>query len=201
VRSVLIGIVLTVAAARPAYADSDGYYCAGSGYLAVEFRSFNGPGTSAPHVLKIVRFDEALGPRWTGEVVVEQFQTHTLTCSADGITFQGAGGLGRGLVSYLVQLDRNGAPRILSHTNDPAHSFDHIPPEPPNLGNWARAGVTPLISAGAAHRFQLRVTETNRRSRSVIRHDMKTVLEEIDQSGRVIRSLLLNKGSRDETID
>jgi len=201
VRSVLIGFVLMVAAARPGYADSDGYYCAGSGYLAAEFRSFNTPAGSGAHVLKIVKFDEVLGPRWTGEVIVEQFQTHTLTCNADGITFQGAGGLGRGLVSYVVQLDNNGAPRIASHTNDPAHSFDRVPPEPSNLGNWAKPGVTPLITAGTGHRFQLRVTETTRRNQSVIRHEMKTVLEEVNQSGRVLRSLLLNKGSRDETID
>src|SRR5262245_31201221 len=175
VRSLLILFTLLPVAVGTAYADSDGYYCAGSGYLAVEFRSFNSPGTSAPHVLKTVKFDEALGPRWTGQVVLEEFQTHTLTCTADGITIQGAGEPRRGLVSYIVQLDSNGAPRIVSQTNDPAHSFERIPPEPPNLGNWARPGITPLVSAATTHRFQLRVTETDRRVQSVIRHEMKTV--------------------------
>jgi len=200
-RSVFLAFALMVAA-RPVYADSDGYYCVGPGYLAVEFRSFNTPGENAKHVLKIVRFDDVKGPRWTGEVAIEQFQTHTLTCNVDGIVFQGAGGLARGLVSYVVQVDSNGVPRIVSHTSDPAHSFDRIPPEPSSLGNWAKPRLTPLPSPGGTHRFQLQVTETTRRpSRGLIRHEMKTVLEELDQSDRVVRSLLLNKGNRDETID
>src|SRR4029450_8332455 len=81
-RSLLIAIFPIVLAVHPAYADSDGYYCVGPGYLAVEFRSFSTPSINGPHVLKILHFDEEQGPRWTGEVLVEDFQTHVLTCGA-----------------------------------------------------------------------------------------------------------------------
>src|SRR5262252_326529 len=100
-------ILLLAAAALPLYADSDGYYCAAPGYLAVEFRSFSTPSTNA-HVLKILRFDDELGPRWSGEIVAEDFQTHLLTCGAKGIVFEGVGESRRGLVTYVVEFDSTG---------------------------------------------------------------------------------------------
>ena len=107
----------------PAYADSDGSYCVGPGYLAVEFRSFSTPSITGPHVLKILRFDEELGPRWAGEVLVEDFQTHVLTCGTTRIVFEGVGDSRRGLLSYVVEFDSSGWPRITSVSNDPSYVF------------------------------------------------------------------------------
>src|SRR5215469_12312918 len=127
----------------PAYADSDGSYCVGPGYLAVEFRSFSTSSITGPHVLKILRFDEELGPRWAGEVLVEDFQTHVLTCGTTRIVFEGVGDSRRGLLSYVVEFDSSGWPRITSVSNDPSYVF--VPKDgPAELGLWAIPGVTPL---------------------------------------------------------
>jgi hypothetical protein len=199
-RSLLIAIFPIVLAVHPAYADSDGYYCVGPGYLAVEFRSFSTPSINGPHVLKILHFDEEQGPRWTGEVLVEDFQTHVLTCGATRIIFEGAGDSRRGLVSYLVELDSTGWPRIMSVSNDPSYVF--VPRDgPANLGLWARPGVTSLPTASKERHFQLHVTATSSRKDGAILHDKRTVIEELDASGQVFRSLQLAQGTQIETID
>lgn len=87
-RSLLLLLLVAGTSVQTAYADSDGYFCTGPGYLAAEFRAFSTRGLSGVHVLKIFRFDEALGPRLTGELAVEEFQTHTLTCASEVITFE-----------------------------------------------------------------------------------------------------------------
>jgi hypothetical protein len=200
-RSLLLVLIVAGIAVPTAYADSDGYFCSGPGYLAVEFRAFSTRGLSGEHVLKILRFDDALGPRWIGEVVVEEFQTHTLNCAPDAITFEGVGERGRGLVTYLVKLDEKGVPRIVSQSSNPQYVF--VAKEgPPNLGNWARQGITPLQSAVGAHRFQLRFTEAPaRREGRTIFHDKRTVIEEVEEGGRVVRSLILHEGTSIETFD
>jgi hypothetical protein len=178
----------------------DGYYCVGPGYLAVEFRSFSTPSINGPHVLKILHFDEELGPRWTGEVVAEDFQTHVLICGTTRIIFEGVSDSRRGLVSYVVELDSSGWPRIMSVSNDPSYVF--VPRTgPANLGFWARPGITLLPSANKEHHFQLRMTQSSRRQDRVILHDKRTVIEELDASGQVFRSLQLTEGTRIETID
>jgi hypothetical protein len=171
-RSLLTALFLIAVAVLPTYADSDGYYCVGPGYLAVEFRSFSTPSINGPHVLKILHFDEELGRRWTGEVVAEDFQTHVLTCGTTRIIFEGVGDSRRGLVSYVVELDSSGWPRIMSVSNDPSYVF--VPRTgPANLGFWARPGITLLPSANKEHHFQLRMTQSSHQQDRVILHDKK----------------------------
>ena len=199
-RSLLTAMFLIGVAVLPTYADSDGHYCVGPGYLAVEFRAFSTPSINGPHVLKILRFDEELGPRWAGEVVVEDFQTHVLTCGMNRIVFEGVGDTRRGLVSYVVEFDSTGWPRIMSVSNDPSYVF--VPRNgPPNLGLWARPGVTSLPSASKAHHFQLRVTESAHRQDRAILHDKRTIIEELDASGQILRSVQLTEGTQIETFD
>jgi hypothetical protein len=193
--------VLVTVFARKALADSDGYFCIGAGFIAVEFRAFSTPGLNGPHVLKIARYDPERGPRWAGEVMVEEFQTHTLTCGAKTILFEGAGERGRGLVSYIIQLDSAGPPRIVSHTSDPSYKFRTFPRGPDNIGNLAQPGMMELPSRGGYPRFHLRVTNVSRRVESGVQHDMQSVLEEIDALGRVGRSLAIYKGGRYESVD
>jgi hypothetical protein len=199
-RTLLTAIFLIVLAVLPAYADSDGYYCVGPDYLAVEFRSFSTPSISGPHVLKLLHFDEELGPRWTGEVVAEDFQTHVLTCGTARIVFEGVGDSRRGLVSYVVEFDSTGWPQIRSVSNDPSYVF--VPRNgPANLGLWARPGITPLPSVSKEHHFQLRVTESAHRKDRAILHDKRTVIEELDSAGQLFRSLQITEGTQMETID
>lgn len=201
-RSCLGGLALTLLVGRVARADSDGYACVGAGFIAVEFRAFNTPKIAGAHVLRIARFDSAGGPRWTGEVSIEDFETHTLACGAQTLLFEGIGGRGRGLVSYTIHVDSAGVPSIATHSNDPLYAFRVMPPGPINVGDWAQPGFVSLPSRGGHSSFRLHVTSVTRRvDASELRHMMKTVLEEIDASGMVRRSLLINEGSRIETVD
>lgn len=199
----ILGLVAAalVAGPRAAHADSDGYYCVGHGFLAVEFRSFNTRGLGAVHVLEIARLDTLSGARWTDRITVDDFQTHVLVCGARTILFEGAGERGRGLVSYLVEIDSAGKATISKHSNDPTFRFFGTGPTgPPNLGDWARRGVITFTNSGGAH-FQLRVTEREHTVRpGLIRHDLRSTLELI-VDGRVRDSFLVHEGHRIESID
>lgn len=196
-RRLFTALAVLAIPARAAYADSDGYYCTGPGYLAVEFRSFNTPGLSGPHVLKIVRFDAERGPRWAREVVLEDFQPHRLTCGLDGVTIEG---WGIGFLSYDIALDTSRVPRIRTRVADPGRKFSPLGPTPGNLGDWASAGVRPIPAIEGLHRFQLRVARTSRPESQGIRHEGTTELEELDESGKVVRSLLLHRKTTYEPV-
>jgi hypothetical protein len=196
----LSALAVLALSARVAYADSDGAYCTGPDYLAVELRSFNTPGLGGDHVLKVARFDVAGGPRWTGEVVLDDFQTHRVTCGHDSVTIEG---WRIGFVSYVVTLDANRVPRIHARSADPGRKFLFLGADPANLGNWAAPGVTRISAPGATHAFQVRVTRTSQSEPGGIRHETTSTLEELeelDRSGRVIRSLRLYSGTRHETV-
>jgi hypothetical protein len=62
----------------------------------MEFRSFNTPGLAGPHVVKILHFEQAGDPRWSGEVIVEYFQPHRMVCQPQTVQLEGAGNGGRG---------------------------------------------------------------------------------------------------------
>ena len=193
-RRLLLGLLLTLSTALPAVADSDGYFCVGPDYLAVEFRSFNTRGLAGRHVLKILRFEEGRDPRWSGEVVLEDFQTHTLRCYAENIDIEGAGNPRRGWLSYTLEFNLAGAASIAIYERDLSHVF--LPADaPPSLGNWARPGIIPLPLENPLRHFQLRVTEISYREARQIRHDKRTMLEEVDDNGRVIWSLLISAGT------
>jgi hypothetical protein len=197
-----LSTLVAVAALAPShlYADSDGYYCVGAGFIAVQFRSFNTPGLKAKHVLKLARFDKNNGPRWAGEVALEDFQPHTLSCGARNILIEGIGERGRGLVSYLLKVEGDSV-RIVSHTSDPRHDFTNLPEGPPNIGAWAKPGVSDLPDRGDFPRFQLRVTRTSRREPGQVIHAQESILVELLQGGRLGRSLILHRGIRIETVD
>jgi hypothetical protein len=193
-------IVLALLMPALAHADSDGYFCVGAGYMAVEFRSFNTKSLAASHVLKIARFDQN-GPRWAGELVLEDFQTHTIACGAATILIEGAGERGRGLVSYLIVIDSAGAPAILRHTSNPEHRFDSFPPEPENIGVWAQEGIRHLPDRGGYPQYRLRVTRSSQRRNGAIYHLMTSALEEVDAGGGILRALTISKGTRVETVN
>jgi hypothetical protein len=184
--------------ARALQADSDGYYCVGAGYIAVEFRSFNTRGLRSAHVLKIARFDRGLGPRWSGEISIEDFQTHSLSCGFDTIVIEGAGERGRGLVSYVLKMTGDQI-EIASHRSDPTYAFTSFPQAPRNIGNLARPGVYELPDRGAFPRYRLVVTRTSVKGPGVIEHFMRSTLEEVAPTGIVSRSLLINSGTLIET--
>jgi hypothetical protein len=185
VRRILTAIALLAGSAQAAHADSDGYFCIGPNYLAVQLRSFNTPGLRGPHVLKIVHFDTAGGPRWAGEIVLEDFQPHGMTCTANGVAIAGWAD------DYAIALDAGLTPRLVSR-----RKRDARPKAPPmvNLGNWAQQGITPIAVNGGVPRFQLRIVRASRGVKGGVDHHTTSTLEQVGSSGKAIRSLLLHDG-------
>lgn len=185
----------------PAFADSDGYYCTAPGYLAAEFRKFSTPEIKNPHVLKIVTFAEGLDPRWSGEVSLEDFQTHKLICTPNGgIMIEGVADHGRGLVTYEIKIDFQGLPSIQSVKSDPNYVFQ-AKDGPPNLALAAPTGTVPLTAASGTQRFQLRfIRGAFRREGDMRLQDRQTLLEQLDEHGTVIRSLVIFHGTDIETL-
>jgi hypothetical protein len=192
VRRFLIAVLCLVASGHAAYADSDGYYCIGPNYLAVEFRGALSAGSpaAAAHVVKIARLD-ASGPRWAGELVLEDFQTHGMTCGADVVTIAGWRD------DYVIALDVNLTPRLRAHTkrNGPPAARRML-----NLGNWARQGVTPIAVNGGALRFQLRIARSDRPVEGGLQHRITSNLDRLDASGNATRSLQLFDGGYFEPV-
>jgi hypothetical protein len=200
---VLLVAVALVTRAREAYADSDGYYCVGSGFLAAEFRSFNTPGLIAAHVLKIARLDPRSGAHWTDQVVIDDFQVHVLTCGANSVLLDGLGGAAPGRISYALEVDSTGKATITKHSIDPGARVGGVGSgEPPNLGDWARPGITVFPQNGDGRSsFRLRATRHEERiSPTRVRNDVRSIIElVVDEAVR--DSLLVYEGHREESVD
>ena len=84
------------------YADSDGHYCIGRGYLAYQF-GFAAPSTR-PHRLAVVRFRGASGIQSPAVLDLPQFQVHGMQCGEGWIDVAAFTGI------YHVTLDENGRP-------------------------------------------------------------------------------------------
>ena len=139
-------ILLGQLGAGVAYADSDGYYCVGRGYLAYQFGL--APPPMRPHRLFIIRL-EAPGLEPPSVFELPQFQVHGMRC--DDRTIQ----LAAHDTVYEVTLDAAGRP--VRYESSPWPGRGRVPPQfvgqPRNLGifNPAVTALKPLqITLGAA---------------------------------------------------
>src|SRR6266853_186069 len=80
--TVLTFLAVALAFCSPSRADNDGSFCTSKGYIAYELRNGITPGV-AGHVLKVVRFEPQRGTYVAGEVPLQDFQVHRMTCSHD----------------------------------------------------------------------------------------------------------------------
>jgi hypothetical protein len=95
-------VVLGACVPGLAYADSDGYYCAGRGYLAYQFGM--GPKPVAPHRIYVI---STRGPQGIPEPAVlelPQFQVHGMLCGEGWIDVASLTSV------YRVTLDQNDHP-------------------------------------------------------------------------------------------
>jgi hypothetical protein len=126
-------------------ADSDGYYCAGDGYLAWETRGFKSDGQHQLFVIT-VHGDHGLGPRIA--IALPDFQLHGMRCQPSTITMYGFRS------AHHIELDAGGAHYIGSSVADdhPAARERYVP---------RRFGDTPelaLHSVGKTVQFALLTT-------------------------------------------
>jgi hypothetical protein len=162
-RLTLLMVTLLFSWPAVALADSDGYYCAGRGYLAYETR-FAASGTQ--HVLHILRFSRADGIGQLQLIPLDDFQTHGMSCGDRSIE------LAAWSTRYLVDLSVPEQPRI--KTENAAFESQKTPQL--NLGNWSREGVTDLEADGQPGEFQLIISRASRRIAGGIEHYTVTQL-------------------------
>jgi|SRR5579864_902581 len=155
---VIILITVVFACAESSFADSDGYYCTSAGYLAYELREGLTPGIKG-HVLRVVRYEAGRGIYSAGEVILKDFQVHSINCSAGRVEISG---WDRVFIAYVVEISPPTGLRIAEHSDDSARQFDYRkdPPEPPNLARYARLETVKLDSSDADHSYDLVGTRT-----------------------------------------
>ena len=95
-------LVLSAFSAGTAYADDDGYYCVGRGYLAYQF-GFAAP-SPKPHRLSVIPLSGTSGIESPAIFDLPQFQVHGMQCADSWIDVAAFTGI------YHVTLDENRRP-------------------------------------------------------------------------------------------
>jgi hypothetical protein len=88
--------------ATPAFADSDGYYCTGAGFIAYQFGG--AAPQPRPHQLHILRVNADGSTSALAPFTLPDFQVHGMRCHADAVEVAAFD------VVHVVHLDRDLAP-------------------------------------------------------------------------------------------
>jgi hypothetical protein len=182
----------------PARADSDGCYCTVRGYIAFELRSFKTPGLRAPHVLRLFRFEAGRGIYEAGEVPMEDFQAHSMTCTSNRIEISG---FGRVYTRYTIDIaGESRTPRITGHIEDANRRFDpsKIGPAPAGQLGLSTARVVSLESFDADHSYQLVLSGSTKMVKGCSETDRKAELLQIDSRAIVSQRVLLYQDRQTE---
>lgn len=187
--------VTTFVMARPqaARADSDGYYCAGRGFLAYEQRVAK---PSPRHELRIVRFDSVRGIEAGPAVILEDFQVHGMRCRPGVVEVAGWD------TAYVVTFSDRDVLPTTTKTN--AFSGPDLASTPANLGHWSQPGVVNLEAEGG-ELFQLVIaTVFQRVAGGVERHTLSRVLRRATRGASVseiVQSYNVFEGVSKETAN
>jgi hypothetical protein len=186
-------ILLSSLGGGVAYADSDGYYCTGRGYLAYQF-GFAAPPVG-PHRLYVVRFGGVSGIEAPIVFDLPQFQVHGILCDERTIRLAAYDAI------YTVHLDEGSRP--VRYESVPWLDKGHTPPEfighSSNLGASNRAAgalkvervVLGSVAGGGQYLLEIRGTaiESERCASTVTTRIVRT-----DHDGREAQELQLFKG-------
>jgi len=185
---------LLLGTAGTARADSDGYYCAGPGYLAYELW-FSVPGNR--HVLHVIPLGAAYGIGAPDSVVLPIFQVHGMRCKASRVDLLGWDSV------YTVDLSQSPLTYTTSVIpwNRTGTSREALAAYPSvNLAEWSRAvhngrpDTTALAIRDVPERFVLIVDVAVDTTQSCM-YDVHTTLVDLAPTPHGIpkRSLFLGK--------
>jgi hypothetical protein len=183
----LVAAVMALSGA--AWADSDGYYCAGHGYLAYQWNGISVP--TDGHVLRIIALEgQGLAPF---EVSLERFQVHGMKCGPERVELRGWDAI------YSVELskERHGV-------YQGKRSIDALDPAgftQSNLADLSVAGVTRLDATDAEHVYELVIEKGEQAREALILHRTTTTLVRRTRSGEIVLRRTLYEGEAEETID
>jgi len=191
----LLATTVVLSALCPA--DDDGNFCTSKGYLAYELREGITPGVKG-HLLRLVRFGPKHRIHLAGELVLPDFEVHTMTCNEDGIRIAGYGTVLTGdppLTTCTVPIaEFQTRQSVTECTDDPTkkHDWRKEGPEPPNLAQWARSESFPLDSIDAEHKYQLVFSRSSKKVEEnswEVRY--KTELVQISAGGNISQRFLV----------
>jgi len=172
------------------WADSDGYFCAGPGYLAYEF-SFS---KQMPHTLFVVHFDSQIGILTPKTVRIDDYQIHGMNCGRGILELRGFD-----KSHFFNVTDRDKQPVALSK---PPQHLDTTDSVSGNLGHWSKAGVIDLGPQGENGAFQLVITKAEKSvSGGGIEHFTFSALVQRTKRREILHRLLIFNGIFLETID
>ena len=188
-RAVVLALAVFLIA-DAAHADSDGYYCAGPGYLAYQF------GLAAPpvgqHRLYVVRIGGDSGIAEPDVLELQQFQVHGMRCGARSIELLAFDAV------HIVELEERRPMRYVT-TPDPRRAGT-VPPEwlnqSQNLGGWSRplrALETERVllerdARGSTYFLEMTPLRIERCTL-----DLRSRVVQVDASGREVHARLLSE--------
>jgi len=196
--AVLTFIVVSLAFCGSSRADEDGSFCLYRGYLAYELRSGITPGV-AGHVLKVVRFEPKRGIYNAGEVTLQDFQVHRMTCGQDRVEISGWGNIFK---KYTIDIAGQEKLKVVDYTESPTRRFDASKdgPEAPKLA-YAQPGPLELESLDPDHKYTLLLSNSDRTVKGGVKHHRKAELTQTNPQGSVSQRLVLYESELLETID
>jgi hypothetical protein len=182
----------------PSRADSDGFFCTSRGYIAYELRHGITPGVSG-HVLKVVRFEPKRGIYSAGEVALQDFQVHRMTCGRDRVEISGWGSIFK---KYTIGMAGQETLNVIGYTEDPTRRFDAAKDgaEPLQFGS-AQPGPLALESLDPDHKYTLLLGASEKTVEGGVEHHRKAELLQTEPQGTVSQRLVLYESELLETID
>jgi hypothetical protein len=193
ITSLVALLILGPAGLGVAYADSDGYYCVGRGYLAYQFGM--APQPVAPHRLYVLRVGTSSGIPEPVAIELPQFQVHGLHCGEGWVDVAAFTAI------YRVTLDETAKPT--RYAVRPLAEGQKTPPDfgpQRNLGMFSRGAEDPKparVSLGMktdGGQYFLEMTGhviPSERCRTAL----TTRVVETDRNGREIRERPIFQGS------
>lgn len=122
-KRVSVAFLLSIVVLLPvrSYADDrDGNYCFSQAYIAFDLARFMTPGLSAPHLVRVVRFEAGRGIHQGGDVPVAEFDVISMKCTTEQIQLAGQSRDLKSYESYTIDVsDHQKAPRVLQHSSVP----------------------------------------------------------------------------------
>jgi hypothetical protein len=177
-----------------AYADSDGYYCIGRGYLAYQFGF--APPSPGPHRLSVIRAEGTSGIQPTAVLALPQFQVQGMRCGEGWVDVASFNAI------YHVILDKSDRP--VRYAVQPLPEGRRLPQEfavTHSLGafNGGRAYPKPIrerlsVKNGGGEYF-LEIVETVIPPLERCELGIISRLVETDRSGREVNARIIFQGS------
>lgn len=181
-------VIFAPLGANSAYADSDGYYCVGRGYLAYQFGM--APKPVAPHHLYVIRLGTNRGIAEPVAIDLPQFQVHGLRC--------GEGWIDVAAFTAIYHVTLDGDARPVRFDIRPFAEGQTVPPEfypQRNLGMLSPASDLKLhrVDLGAKDDGGQYVLEMTAQLSPTdkCRTALKSRIVETDRNGREIRDRVI----------